>query len=210
MGRDDDECKQFEQVQRTTHSRRFVPKVMAMAIVAPPLLGLMHLAARAAKILGQVLGKVNGETIHDEWRNGLVYLKRVSEKKKTKKNSKNTKFVNDAKTNNLLKDGDWRNLFEPRMSVGELFHNIKERYRLTEVKADMLCLTNKKVNQKKYRTVNLTIENEDELVVRRVNERGGQQRELTVHDFDLSIFVPKGTEVEVDCTCDSKFMLKVM
>ncbi|GFH55186.1 predicted protein [Chaetoceros tenuissimus] len=207
---DDEECVEFEQVQRTTRSRRFVPKVMAMAFVAPPLLGLMRLAALAAKKLGQVLGKVNGETVHDEWCNGLVYLKRVSEKRTTKKNSKHTKFVNDAKTNNLLKAGDWRNLFDKKMSVGDLFHNIKQRYALTEEKADMLCLTYKKFNRKKYGTVDLTIENEDELVVRRVKERGGRQKQLTIDDFDLSIFVPKGTEVEVDCTCDSKFMLKVM
>lgn len=74
----------------------------------------------------------------------------------------------------------------------------------------MLCLTYKKFNRKKYGTVDLTMENEDELVVRRVKERGGRQKELTIDDFQLLIFVPKGTEVEVDCTCDSKFMLKVM
>lgn len=108
-------------VQRTTRSRRFVTKVMAMAVVAPPLLGLMRLAALAAKKIGQVLGKVNDE----------------------------------------IKAGDWRNRGESRYALFDI----------------------QEVQPKEIRNID---------------------------DFDLSIFVPKGTEVEVDCTCDSKFMLKVM
>lgn len=78
-----------------------------MVIVAPPLLGLMRLTELAAKKLGQVLGKVKGETMHDKW----LWVS-LLEERMTKKISKHTKFVNDAKTNNLLMDGNWRNLFE--------------------------------------------------------------------------------------------------
>jgi len=57
----------------------------------------------------------------------------------------------------------------------------------------------------------LTIDdNEDEFIERQIKDENGANRALTIDDLDLVVLIKKGDEVEVDCSCDSTFLLATM
>ena len=54
------------------------------------------------------------------------------------------------------------------------------------------------------------LENENDTFEDRVINQNGEPRILTINDFNFIVRYKYGDEVEVDCSCDSKYMLGAM
>lgn len=186
----------------STRSRRFMPKVMFMGVVAPP----------ATKLLAWMGQKVPG------WRNGKIMLLRISKKKKLKKKSYNQKFVSDGQLNRLIKDGDWRTLYssyrnDEDVTVGEFMDMIALHYGIGNEVCARLCVLYQTLARVKMKTIELSYEKNynEPLVHDRVKKTlRGNTRPLTIDDLKLTVLYKKDDEVEVDCSCDSNFMLSKM
>ena len=64
--------------------RRYITKLMFMGVIARPISNFLHLFLARAR---------------PDWKNGKIYLKRVS---KTNKKSRNQKFVPDGNLNEMI------------------------------------------------------------------------------------------------------------
>ncbi len=205
---EDEECQKYKVGERKARSKRFPEKVMTMGVVAPPVTD--------PEILRQALtqkGQLNPDGTYQPWRNGRIFMKRVSKMKETKRASSHTKFHDSVKIQELFRKKDWHSHYDPnneRLTVGDLLDNIVEHYGLDENVSDFLCLQYKDFKRKKFSTVNLTRENEDEVIKRQIKTAPDTYRDIEINDLQLCVYIPKGTMVEVDCTCDSAFMLSVM
>ncbi|GFH56775.1 predicted protein [Chaetoceros tenuissimus] len=206
--KEDEECQKYKVGERKARSKRFPSKVMTMGVVAPPVTD--------PEILRQALtknGQLNPDGTYQPWRNGRIFMKRVSKMKETKRASSHTKFHDSVKIQELFRKNDWHAHYDPkneRLTVGDLLDNIVEHYGLDDNVSNFLCLQYKDFKRKNFRTVNLTRENEDEVIKRQIKTAPDTYREIEINDLQLCVYIPKGTMVEVDCTCDSAFMLSVM
>ena len=188
----------------TTRSRRFVAKVMYLGVIARPVKGLLVWLGKLRK------GEKKRDGTYLDWANGKICLRRVSKMKKAKKTSYSKKFHTLGQIKDLLKEeGDWQEHYVERMTVGELFDVICKFYDI-----NYLCFRYESVVRTKKRTYDLSYEEEDvKLEDLDMKEMIGAQRttrELTIQDLDLFVRIKRGDEVEVDCSCDSSFMLSVM
>ena len=182
----------------TARSRRYMTKVMFMGVIARPISNFLHLFLARAR--------------HD-WKNGKIYLKRVSKTKKVARKSRNQKFVPDGNLNEMIKNGDWREHYDANadMTVGELLHVIGTYYDMSPWVTDHLCLSYGTKRRTKVTRVDLTFcDDEDVLIAREIKLANDSVRAITVDDLTLSVCMKKGDEIQVDCSCDSEFMLRVM
>ena len=177
-----------------TRSRRFITKVMFMAIVTHP-------------------------DYRYQLANGKIGLHRVSKKKTLQRKSHNYKFVHCGLLNALIKDGDWRSLYAPEgdadgnsLTVGDFLDMIADYYGMDQDIAEKLCLSyvSKARTNMKKRELCLDQANEALFGDRTIKEENDTVRALTIEDLDLSVMYCQGDEVEEDCSCDSRYMLEKM
>jgi len=67
---------------------------------------------------------------------GKILLLRVSKEKVLKQAASNQRFADNIHLNNSLREGDWRSLHVPRMTVLELRGAIVDYYQLEDDVAD--------------------------------------------------------------------------
>lgn len=134
---------------------------------------------------------------------GKIFLKRVSKFVKYKQMSHNQNFTHDASANGLLKDGDWLDetagLVVNGMTLGDLKEVIAEVYALEDDIRDRLVLRYKVGSEKKK---NKYIVDDDEILT--------DVELMRMDGYTLMVRSEKGDEREVDITCESDFMKKVM
>ena len=149
-----------------------------------------------------------------DWKNRKIYLKRVSKTKKVSRRSRNQTFVPDGILNEIIKNGDWHEHYDPNadMTVGELLHVVGTTYYdMSPWVTDHLYLSYRTKRRTKVTCVDLTFcDDEDELIAREIKLANDTVRAITMDDLTLSVCMKKGDEIQVDCSCDSKFMLQVM
>jgi hypothetical protein len=149
--------------------------------------------------------------------NGQIALKRVSKPYKTKKLSFNKKFDDSYHITNLLKDNEWRYTctIDRKTPLQEVIDDIQHIYGLQDTIAENLCFSyytfDKKARKKKIKRMYMGENGEGSctslLGNKKIIDKEGQKQLLTLEDIELHVRVPKGTEIEKDTTCDSKFML---
>lgn len=193
----------------TTRSRRFVSKVMYLGVIARPVKGLLAWLGKVKR-----KGQKKRDGTYSDWSNGKIFLRRVSKMKKAKKTSYSQKLHTLGEVNDLLKGGAWKELYVDGMTVGELLDVIVNFYDINDEVADRLCFRYETIARKNKKTCDLSYEEEDtkleDLQMREMQGTTVTGRELTIQDLDLFVRTKKGDEVEVDCSCDSTFMLSVM
>ena len=90
-------------------------------------------------------------------------------------------------------------------------HVVGTYYDMSPWVKDHLCLSYGTKRRTKVTRVDLTFcDDEDVLIAREIKLANDSVRAITVDDLTLSICMKKGDEIQVDCSCDSEFMLRVM
>ena len=146
---------------------------------------------------------------------GKIFLRRVSTQKKLKRNVTNQNFTHDAMINSHLKKGGWKELYPDNsdMSLSELVDIIGEMYGLED---GIVCHTvftypTYVGNDGNTKIVTLELDVDWQSRFIRVDkDKSVPSRQLKIEDLTMKVALKKGDNVEVDCTCDSEFMLKVM
>ena len=118
-------------------------------------------------------------------------------------------------TNNDVKDG-WKDIcYTKGSTVGDVLFNIIESYSLDDDVADNLVIsydTYQATGKKTKKIKRLCQQNKNEKLIegRMVYNEKGILRPLTLSDVTLSVRIKRGATVEVDSTCDSEFMMKII
>jgi hypothetical protein len=180
-------------------SRRNIIKVMFMGIIAPP-----------ASFLQRWLGSTR-----KGWKNGKIGLHRVSEDEYLSRMVRNQKFVPNSPLNVTIKQGAWKELYpnDEKITVGEFLDIIADYFDMEDEVSERLCLsfdTLARVNVV-TRHLNREKDSEDELLYgRQIKNEDKTTRPLTINDLKLSVMYQQGDSRAKDCSCDSKFMMKIM
>jgi len=152
-------------------------------------------------------------TMPDEERDfdGKISMIRVSREKELDRDSHPTKFHDDRHINDQIKQGEWRMLYaDNTYTFDELIALIVNEYNMDEEMEARLrfrYITHVGVNRrKKY----VALRGNDSIAGRTYQDETGIEHELTINDVVLTSFLPPGTLIEQDCSCDSRFMLQTM
>ena len=114
--------------QKLTRSRRHATKVMYMGIICPP------------------TNLPNNVEIPNDWQNGKIGMYRVSKKRNLMRNTRNQKFAPCGQLNNLIPNGDWRQLLpevnedSPGILVGDFLDMIASFYNFDPTIKSHICL----------------------------------------------------------------------
>jgi len=152
-------------------------------------------------------------TMPDEGRDfdGKISMIRVSKEKELEKDSWRPKFHDDPHINDQIKQGEWRMLYaDNTYSIDELIALIINEYNLDEEMEAALrfrYVTHVGVNRKKKY---IELRGNDSIAGKTYRDETGIEHELTIEDVALNFFLPQGTVVQKDCSCDSRFMLQTM
>ena len=175
-------------------SRRFPIKVMFMGVICPP---------------------IDGKT------KGKIYMKRVSEKVITKRQTYNQNFVTSYEMNHRLKGGEWKSLYVKNigMTIDDFISVIQDTYAIDDdVAADLvfcynsLSVPKNTAKEAKSKLVKLSQGTHGSILknrtVRYISEDGSvHERPLKMNDLQLKVNPQKGRSIEKDITCDSSFMI---
>jgi hypothetical protein len=140
---------------------------------------------------------------------GKILLIRVSEERELKQATTNERFVDDGALNSLLKEGVWRQLHTPWMTVAELRGAVVNEYQLEDDIADRLSFSYLTYYGKKGKTKPVLLEDEER--IEDVEIRNSTEEEkvpLTISDVIMNVRYEKGDLIQEDVNCDSKFMLE--
>jgi hypothetical protein len=132
--------------------------------------------------------------------------------KTVKQRSEHTKFVPSGCVNAMLRAGDWQNHITPGQTVGELLDAISAHYEFEEDVRNRLAFTYSSKARKHMKKHTLDNDVEDELLFenRSITPKKGCKRGLLASDLTLVVVKKPGDTFEVDCSCDSNFMLETM
>ena len=144
---------------------------------------------------------------------GKILMKRVCEQYVTAKNSYNLHVATQYELNYELKRNEWRNLFGEyddldNMLVHEVLDNIRDAYMIDP--GHEICFSYKTYSStgKSYSWKRLKVGDGFFLKNRTICTKSGAIRKLKIEDCILHRFICKGTTLERDTTCDSKFMME--
>jgi hypothetical protein len=149
--------------------------------------------------------------------NGQISLKRVSKQDETKKLSFNKKFDDSYHITNLLKNNEWvyTCAIDSKTTVQESIDEIQHVYGLHDNVAERLCFsfhTFSKTRKKKIKRMYMGENGEGSCALllgkKKIVDKSGKTRLLTLEDLDLHVRVPRHSKIERDMTCDSTFMLQ--
>jgi hypothetical protein len=147
---------------------------------------------------------------------GHISLKRVSKKVQTKKLSFNKQFDDSYHINNLLKKNEWiyTCTIDADTAVQETIDEIQHVYGLFDDIAERLCFSYHTYNSKgKKKTKRMYMGEYGEgscaclLGNKKLVDKNGRKRKLTLKDIDLHVRVPRFSDIEKDVTCNSNFMI---
>ena len=150
---------------------------------------------------------------------GKISLHRISKRKQRLRNSHDCKFVDCGQLNNLIRQGDWRNLYSPELdhdgnslTVGEFLEMIGEYYEMEEDIASRLSLSYESKARTRMKRFDLCWDNDEEPLIgdRLIKRMDGTHVPLTINDLNLFVFHKAGEWVEEDCSCASEYMRSIM
>jgi hypothetical protein len=143
---------------------------------------------------------------------GRICLYRISEKRPALRISRNQRFSPDVHVNRAIQEGEWRDLFVEGMTAGELIETVADMYDLEDdVKSHLeLSFKSYKTDRKTRDTIALHEDTVLDEVGRNRRLEDGQTLPVTFDDIDLNVVIRKGEMVEEDCSCDGKFMKKII
>ena len=110
----------------------------------------------------------NNVEIPKDWQNGKIGMHRVSKKRNLMRNTRNQKFVPCGQLNNLIKNGDWRQLLpevnedSPGILVGDFLDMIASFYKFDPTIKSHICLLYETKKRLKMSKVDLGWEIEHE------------------------------------------------
>ena len=182
------EKKKVKAVQRNKMlSRRFPIKTMFMAVVGRPL-------------------------PHRNF-NGKIHIERVSETKYISKCTAHTNFSDDAVINAEMKAMEWKSLVTNENTCEELLELIYSTYQLEKYILDRLefYITTKIGNSGNTKEVKLELDKAiTSYEIRTNNDKNVPPRSVMLQDVKVQVRHQYGDSHEVDCSCDSKYMLSAM
>jgi hypothetical protein len=166
-----------------------------------------HVISRAHPVKTMYMGVLT-EPVAERNFNGMLSLKRLSTQQQLQRGTYRYRFHIDYDINQQILNGEWRMLHDDvTYTIAELSQLIVDHYELGEDIAETLCFRYATHvgddRRREYRTLleNDTIENK-----MFINEHGNEQ-ELTINFVEISSYLPAGSIVEKEVTCDSAFML---
>ena len=138
--------------------------------------------------------------------NGKIHLTRISQTRRAIRTSFNQCFATSRIVNDLLKAGEWRNLYpDPDFEFGDLKEVVALEFELDEdilLEFRYTTFTRRGDARKKY----VFLSDEDTLRNKRITTVDGINLPLTLDDIYLVQKIPAGALVEEDISCDSAFM----
>ena len=133
---------------------------------------------------------------------GKIFLQRVSKEKVYAQTTCNQNSSDDASANGLLKNGEWKDenlgLIVNGMTLGNLKDALANQYQIGEDICERIVVRTHVGEKRKCEYV----EKDDALIP--------TQDTLTIGDYTLMVKNRAGDVQEVDVSCDSEFMEKVM
>jgi hypothetical protein len=139
---------------------------------------------------------------------GKVNIIRLSKQHRSLQNTYRQHFHNDHDVNQLLKDEDWRRLYDGMFTIAEILTLIVDYYGLEETIENTLCLRYvTHVGENRERSWQMLLDH-DTIQEHQIRTEDGNQRQLTLDDTNLFCFLPRGTAVEREVNCNSVFMLE--
>jgi hypothetical protein len=150
------------------------------------------------------------EPIPEQNFDGKISLLRLSRQEELAKGTHRYRFHIDHEINNMIKSGDWRQVQDefddPTYTISEISAMISLRYELEADIERALCFTytthvgEQRTEKKKKLFDHETFQG------KRIVAEDGVERALTIDDVELSCYYPRGTIVEKEVSCDSRFM----
>ena len=145
---------------------------------------------------------------------GRIHLERISTPTTTKQKSHHSRFSDDVNINNRIKNGGWREciLQETETTTEEHAESIGAAFDLDDAVIDRLVFYYRTYvgddggNKLVYLKDNGTISG-----IRRNNkDSSAPPVAVTIKDVSIKVEVVKGETMEVDCSCDSAYMMMAM
>ena len=127
-------------------------------------------------------------------------------KKTDGKLTAHTNFSDDVLINTEIVKCERRTLHVDGIKINELVESIGLNYALDDAVIDRLQFSYKIITSGGNEKI-VRLENENDTFEDRVINQNGEPRILNINNFNLKV---NGDKVEVDCSCDSKYMLEAM
>ena len=148
---------------------------------------------------------------------GRIHLERISKQKKTGQMTHHSRFSEDVNINNQMKTGEWRHyidLDDTQLTIREHAVTIGIAFQLEDAIVDRLSFYYRTYTGDKGLRKNVYLEQDAPMT-------GGYRRRHHVdsnippidvihEDIFIKVRVEKGEIIEVDCSCDSEYMLAAM
>jgi hypothetical protein len=143
---------------------------------------------------------------------GKITMKRISRSRQLERDTyRVNKFHYNYHVNQLIMDGDWKNLHDdPTFTATELLTLVADYYELDDDVAEALCLryVTHVGGERNRRTI--TMRGNETIPEIFITTLEGNQRALTIDDVTISCFYPRGSIIKEEVTCNSRFMLETM
>ena len=145
--------------------------------------------------------------------NGKIHIERVSETKFISKCTAHTNFSDDAIVNDELKSMAWKSIISTESTCEDFLQVIQGAYQLEEYVVQRLefYVVTKVGNNGNTKEIKLELGNNiSTYSIRTEDDKTLPAREVTIADVNLHVRHQYGDTHEVDCSCDSKYMLSAM
>lgn len=156
---------------------------------------------------------VVGRPVESKIFDGHVHLERVSKAVEVKKLTSHQNFSDDVLVNSEIKQGGWKHLHTEGMIVGKLRDSIQLQYALDDAVVDRIVFTYKTKIRNKGNTRWVSIIEYScklEGTIRIEDDAAVPGRPLTIEDLTTKVRYRCSDIIEVDCSCDSAYMLTAM
>ena len=198
----------------TTNRRRKIKKLPRSldeeegVDVAPP----PKVQSRRFPVKAMFMGVV-GRPLPEKGFDGRVHLERVSKTEEVKSLTAHQNFSDDVILNCEIKDGGWKKLHTNGICVEDMKDLLQATYDLDDAIIERIKFQYKTKVGEKGNTKVVRISEAGariEGIIREKDNPNIPGRALTIDDVQIRVHYQQGDTIEIDCNCDSAYMLTAM